>query len=163
MEFKLRREAIDKNIEARTPFKLASTKDADTVLTGEDRGYPAERADEPIRDESYSAGNGTDGGGELHLEGYAVGAGTGGTKEFLNRTSTEIPQIGRAGDGCVEQWAVERLAEAIVDQDAERLVSSANSNGSGKFTRKISGWGRRKTRLQVPVKFRVKRFRRTAV
>ncbi len=110
-EFRLT-EAIDKNIEYRTPYKIVSQDKADTVLTGEITGF-----DENVLTER----TGTDLPRESQLtvivnftwkdrSGHVLVARNG-----FNRSATEIPQIGERAEDA-EQLAVERLAEAIVDQ-----------------------------------------------
>jgi hypothetical protein len=111
-EFRLT-EAIDKNIEYRTPMKIANRKDADSILTGEitqiqenvlTRRYGT---DLPRESELTVVVNFTwkdARSGKILVE----------RKQF-NRTATEIPQIGERVEDA-EQLAVERLAAAIVDQ-----------------------------------------------
>jgi hypothetical protein len=110
-EFRLT-EAIDKNIEYRTPYKLATQDRADTVLTGEIvdifENPLSRRPDTNLPRESQLtvAVNFTwkDRNGHILVE----------RKDF-NRSATEIPQLGeRVVDA--EQLAIERLAAAIVDQ-----------------------------------------------
>jgi len=105
-------EAIDKNIEARTPYKIVSRDKADTVLTGElveiDENVLTQRLGINLPRESQltAAVNFTwkDKNGRILVE----------RKEF-NRSATEIPQIGERVEDA-EQLAIERLAAAIVDQ-----------------------------------------------
>jgi hypothetical protein len=110
-EFRLT-EAIDKNIEARTPYKVSSADKADTVLSGEIVEIPEDVLTRrygtilPRETEIVMAVNFTwkDRNGRLLLE-----------RRYFNRSATEIPQIGeRVVDA--EQLAIERLAAAIVDQ-----------------------------------------------
>jgi hypothetical protein len=110
-EFRLT-EAITKNIEARTPYKVASRDKADTVLTGEivedtanvltkrlGTNLPRETQFTVLVNFTWK-----DRSGRVLVE----------RKDF-NRAATEIPQLGeRAADA--EQMAIERLAAAIVDQ-----------------------------------------------
>jgi hypothetical protein len=111
-EFKLT-EAIDKNIENRTPYKLASTKDADTELTGTivemeqnvltrrvGTILPRETEVVVVVDFTWK---------DLRSGRVIV------ERKNFNRSSTEIMQIGeRVADA--EQLAIERLAAAIVEQ-----------------------------------------------
>lgn len=106
-------EALDKNIEFRTPYKIVGSQDkADTVLTCEivdiqdnvltrrpDTTIPRETQVTIIVNFTWKDRN-----GRLLVE----------RKEF-NRASTEIPQIGERVDDAI-RLAVERLAAAIVDQ-----------------------------------------------
>lgn len=110
-EFRLT-EALDKNIEFRTPYKVTSPDKADTVLTGEivdiTENTLTRRPGTNLPRESQVtvAVNFTwkDRNGRILVQ----------RKEF-NRSSTEIPQLGeRVADA--EQLAIERLAAAIVDQ-----------------------------------------------
>jgi hypothetical protein len=111
-EFRLT-EAIDKNIEYRTPYKLASQKKADTILTGEiidiqenvltrrfGTGLPRESEVTIIVNFQWK---------DLRSGRVIV------DRRAFNRGSTEIPQIGERIEDA-EQLAVERLAAAIVDQ-----------------------------------------------
>ena len=111
-EFRLT-EAIDKNIEYRTPYKIAPRKDADTILTGEIT---------QIQENVLTTRFGTDLPRESELtvvvnftwkdlrSGKILVE-----RRSFNRSATEIPQIGeRVTDA--EQLAIERLATAIVDQ-----------------------------------------------
>lgn len=107
-------EAIAKNIEARTPYKIAPEADADTVLTGE-----IVRIDEVVLTRQYGINLPREtqltvvvnfvwkdlrSNGRILVE----------RKEF-NRSATEIlPLNERVTDA--EQMAVERVAAAIVDQ-----------------------------------------------
>jgi hypothetical protein len=110
-EFRLT-EAIAKNIEARTPYKLASQDKADTVLSGEiveiDESVLTRRTgiNLPRENQITLAVNFTwkDRNGRMLVE-----------RKGFNRSSTEIPQIGERVEDA-EQLAVERLAAAIVDQ-----------------------------------------------
>jgi len=111
-EFKLT-EAIDKNIESRTPFKIASQKDADTVLTGE-----IVSMDENVLTRRFGTGLPRESeitvvvnfqwkdlrSGRVIVE-----------RKSFNRSATEIPQINERIDDA-EQLAIERLAAAIVEQ-----------------------------------------------
>jgi hypothetical protein len=111
-EFRLT-EALTKNIEYRTPYKVIGSRDkADTVLTCEivdiqenvltrrpGTTIPRETQITIIVNFTWKDHN-----GRLLVE----------RKEF-NRSSTDIPQIGERVDDA-EQLAVERLAAAIVDQ-----------------------------------------------
>lgn len=110
-EFRLT-EALGKAIEARTPYKLVSQDRADTVLSGEivdlsedvlTRRYGTLL---PRESQLTVAVNFVwkDRNGRLLAE-----------RRNFNRSATEIPQIGeRVADA--EQLAIERLANAIVDQ-----------------------------------------------
>jgi hypothetical protein len=111
-EFKLT-EAVDKNIEYRTPYKIAARKDADTILTGEivqiQENVLTTRfgTDLPRESELTVVVNFTWKdlrSGKILVE-----------RKSFNRSATDIPQIGeRATDA--EQLAIERLAAGIVDQ-----------------------------------------------
>jgi len=113
-EWELRlQEAVDKNIEARTPSKITSTKNADTLLTGEIVD---------IQESVLTRRSGTTLSRETELtilvnftwKDLRSGRVLLERKHF-NRSATEIPQIGeRVGDA--EHLAIERLAHAIVDQ-----------------------------------------------
>jgi hypothetical protein len=111
-EFKLT-EAIDKNIESRTPYKVASRKSADTVLSGEivdiqenvltrrfGTSLPRETQITVVVNFTWKDLRS----GRILVE-----------RKSFNRSSTEIPQIGERVDDA-EQLAIERLAAAIVDQ-----------------------------------------------
>jgi hypothetical protein len=110
-EFRLT-EAIDKNIEARTPYKIAPREKADTILTGEivdiqERTLTRRLGTNlPRESELTVVVNFTwkDKAGRTIVE----------RKEF-NRSSTEIPQIGERVDDA-EQLAIERVAAGIVEQ-----------------------------------------------
>jgi hypothetical protein len=110
-EFRLT-EALAKNIEARTPYRLVSQDRADTVLSGEiveiaqdvlTRRYGTLL---PRESQLTVAVNFVwkDRNGRLLVE-----------RRSFNRASTEIPQIGERVEDA-EQLAIERLASAIVDQ-----------------------------------------------
>ncbi|MCL2639846.1 MAG: LPS assembly lipoprotein LptE, partial [Phycisphaerales bacterium] len=111
-EFRLQ-EAVDKNIETRTPYKITSTKNADTLLIGEivdiqesvltrRSGTILPRETELIILVNFTWKDLRS--GRVLLE-----------RKHFNRSATEIPQIGeRIGDA--EHLAIERLAHAIVDQ-----------------------------------------------
>lgn len=110
-EFRLT-EAIDKNIEARTPYKIAPQDKADTILSGEilaiQENVLTERQGTNLPRETQLTVivNFTwkDRSGRVLVE----------RREF-NRSSTELPQLGeRVTDA--EQLAIERLAAAIVEQ-----------------------------------------------
>jgi hypothetical protein len=110
-EFRLT-EAIDKNIEARTPYKIAPQDKADTILSGEilaiQENVLTERQGTNLPRETQLTVivNFTwkDRSGRVLVE----------RREF-NRSSTELPQVGeRVADA--EQLAIERLAAAIVEQ-----------------------------------------------
>jgi len=110
-EFRLT-EALDKAIESRTPYKIVSQDKADTVLSGEivniSEDVLSDRYGTVIPRESQLtvAVNFTwkDRSGHVLVE-----------RQSFNRSATEIPQIGeRVVDA--EQLAIERLANAIVDQ-----------------------------------------------
>ncbi len=110
-EFKLT-EALVKNIEFRTPYKVVSQDRADTVLTGEitdiQENVLTRRAGTNLPRETQVTMivNFTwkDRAGRVLVE-----------RKGFNRSSTEIPQLGeRIQDA--EQLALERLAAAIVDQ-----------------------------------------------
>lgn len=106
-------EAIDKNIESRTPFKIAAQDKADTTLTGEiveiDEAVLTRRFGINVPQESELVvvvnftwkDNRT---GRILLE-----------RRKFSRQATELPELGeRVADA--EQLAVERLAGAVVDQ-----------------------------------------------
>jgi hypothetical protein len=105
-------EALKKNIEARTPYKVASQDKADTILTGEIIDDPkttlTRRFDTLLPRESQFT----------VLVNFTWKTRTGKVlterKEF-NRAATEIQQLGEREEDA-EQWAIERLAAAIVDQ-----------------------------------------------
>ena len=110
-EFRLT-EAITKNIELRTPYKVTKQDKADTVLTGEIT---------EIQENVLTERNGTDLPRESQLtvvvnfvwkdrSGRVIVE-----RKGLNRSATEIPQLGESVVDA-EQLAVERLAAAIVDQ-----------------------------------------------
>jgi hypothetical protein len=111
-EFRLT-EAIDKNIEYRTPYKIASRKDADTILTGQivdiQENVLTQRfgTDLPRETELTVVVNFVwkdQRSGKILVE-----------RKSFNRSATEIPQLGeRVVDA--EQMAIEKLAAAIVDQ-----------------------------------------------
>ena len=110
-EFRLT-EAVAKNIEARTPYKIAKQGSADTVLTGEivdiQENVLTRRlgTDLPRETQLTVIVNFTwkDKAGRVIVE-----------RKGFNRSATEIPQIGdRVEDA--QQLAVERMAAAIVDQ-----------------------------------------------
>ncbi|MCL2648107.1 MAG: LPS assembly lipoprotein LptE [Phycisphaerales bacterium] len=111
-EFRLA-EAVDKNIEARTPYKIAYAKNADTLLSGEivdiQEGVLTRRFGTilPRETEITVVVNFT--WKDLRSGRVLV------ERKQFNRSSTEIPQIGERVDDA-EQWAIERLASAIVDQ-----------------------------------------------
>ena len=110
-EFRLT-EAIAKNIEARTPYKVAPRDKADTVLTGEIVDDPENvltrrlGTNLPRESQVTVLVNFTwkDRNGRVLVE----------RKDF-NRSATEIPQLGEREEDA-EQMAIERLAAAIVDQ-----------------------------------------------
>ena len=111
-EFRLT-EAIDKNIEYRTPYKIASKKDADTILTGQivdiQENVLTNRFGTilPRESELTVVVNFVwkdQRSGRILVE-----------RKAFNRSATEIPQLGeRVTDA--EQLAIERLAAGIVDQ-----------------------------------------------
>ncbi len=111
-EFRLT-EAIDKNIEFRTPFKIAARKDADTLLTGEimqiQENILTRRfaTNLPRESELTVVVNFT--WKDLRSGRILV------ERKRFNRQATEIPQIGERVEDA-EQLAIERLAAAIVDQ-----------------------------------------------
>ncbi len=111
-EFRLT-EAIDKNIEYRTPYKIADRKNADTLLTGEIKqvqenvltrrfgtDLPRENELTVVVDFTWKDLRS----GRILVE-----------RKSFNRSATEIPQIGERVEDA-EQLAIERLAAAIVDQ-----------------------------------------------
>jgi hypothetical protein len=110
-EFRLT-EAITKNIELRTPYKVTKQEKADTVLTGEIT---------EIQENVLTERNGTDLPRESQLTvvvNFVWKDRTGRVlveRKGLNRSATEIPQLGENVVDA-EQLAVERLAAAIVDQ-----------------------------------------------
>ena len=110
-EFRLT-EAITKNIEYRTPYKVASEDKADTILSGKitsvDENVLTERTGTILPRESQLTVvvdfTWKDRSGRVLVE-----------RKGFNRSATEIPQLNeRVVDA--EQLAIERLAEAIVDQ-----------------------------------------------
>ncbi len=115
IEFRLT-EAIDKNIEARTPYRLASVKHADSVLTGRvvavqesvlsssfQTNLPQETQVTIVVDFTWK---------DLRTQKILV------RRKSFARASTEIPQIGQQLPDA-EQMAIERLARAIVNQMQE--------------------------------------------
>ena len=110
-EFRLT-EAVVKNIESRTPYKVTKQDHADTVLSGE----IAE-----IQENVLTERTGTDLPRETQLTvvvNFTWKDRTGRViveRKGLNRSATEIPQLGESVVDA-EQLAVERLAAAIVDQ-----------------------------------------------
>ena len=111
-EFRLT-EAIDKNIESRTPYKVVDRKDADSLLTGEIAQIQENvltyrfETDLPRETELTVAVNFT--WKDLRSGKVIV------ERKNFNRSATEIPQIGERVEDA-EQLAIERLAAAIVDQ-----------------------------------------------
>jgi outer membrane lipopolysaccharide assembly protein LptE/RlpB len=111
-EFRLT-EAIDKNIEYRTPYKVVDRKDADSLLSGE-----ITQIEEDVLTNRYQ----TDLPRESQLtvvvnftwKDLRSGRIIVERKKF-NRSATEIPQIGERVEDA-EQLAIERIASAIVDQ-----------------------------------------------
>ena len=110
-EFRLT-EAITKNIEYRTPYKVVSQDKADTVLTGEIQNIEENvltirtATDVPRESQVTVIVNFTwkNRSGRVLVD-----------RKGFNRSATEIPQIGeRVTDA--EQLAVELVAAAIVDQ-----------------------------------------------
>jgi hypothetical protein len=105
-------EAIKKNIESRTPYKVVPQGKADTILSGEiiddSKTVLTRRLGTLLPRESQFT----------VLVNFTWKDRTGRTlverKEF-NRAATEIPQLGERAEDA-EQWAIERLAAAIVDQ-----------------------------------------------
>ena len=110
-EFRLT-EAVAKNIEARTPYKVAPRDKADTILTGEIIDDPENvltrrlGTNLPRETQVTVLVNFTwkDRTGRVLVE----------RKDF-NRSATEIMQLGEREEDA-EQMAIERLAAAIVDQ-----------------------------------------------
>ncbi len=111
-EFRLT-EAIDKNIEFRTPYKISRERPADTVLSGEivdiqenvlTRRFgtilPRENQVTVVVNFTWRDART----GRVLVE-----------RRGFNRSSTEIPQTQERVDDA-EQLAIERLAAAIVDQ-----------------------------------------------
>ncbi|HEY4330438.1 MAG TPA: LPS assembly lipoprotein LptE [Phycisphaerae bacterium] len=105
-------EAVAKNIEYRTPYKIANQDKADTILTGElvdieenvltrrlGTDLPKETQFTAIVDFTWKDRN-----GHVIVD-----------RKNFNRSSTEILQLGERPDDA-EQLAIERLAAAIVDQ-----------------------------------------------
>lgn len=111
-EFRLT-EALDKNIEARTPFKIAPESDADTILSG-----TIVKIEESVLTRRYGLNLPQE--SQLTIVVNFVWKDTRNgriiveRKEFA-RAATEIPQLNeRVMDA--EQSAIERTAAAIVDQ-----------------------------------------------
>lgn len=111
-EFRLT-EAIDKNIESRTPFKIAPEGEADTILSG-----AIVKIDESVLTRRYGLNLPQE--SQLTVVVNFVWKDTRNgriiveRKEFA-RSATEIPQLNeRVMDA--EQLAIERAAAAIVDQ-----------------------------------------------
>jgi len=110
-EFRLT-EAVEKNILARTPYNIVKQDRADTVLTGEivdiQENVLTRRLGTDIPRETqvtiFVNFTWKDRTGRVLLE-----------RKAFNRSTTEIPQIGERIEDA-EQLAVERLAQAIVDQ-----------------------------------------------
>ena len=111
-EFRLT-EAIDKNIEYRTPYKISPLNKADTVLTGEivdisenvlTRRYGADLPRETQLTVVVNFVWKDLRSGKILVE-----------RKSFARAATEIPQIGERVDDA-QQWAIEKLAAAIVDQ-----------------------------------------------
>jgi hypothetical protein len=111
-EFRLT-EAIDKNIEFRTPYKIASQKNADTVLTGDiidiQENVLTRRFGTELPRESEVTILVNFQWKDLRSGRVIV------DRRAFNRSATEIPQIGERIDDA-QQLAIERLAAAIVDQ-----------------------------------------------
>lgn len=104
-------EALKKNIEYRTPYKVSASK-PDTILSGEivsiqedvltqrlGTNLPRETQVTVVVNFTWKDHN-----GRTLVE-----------RKNFNRSSTEIPQIGERVEDA-EQLAIERLASAIVDQ-----------------------------------------------
>jgi hypothetical protein len=104
-------EAVKKNIEARTPFKVVTDK-GDTILSGE-------IVDDP--ENVLTRRLGTNLPREVQVTvrvNFTWKERTGRVlveRKNFNRTATEIPQLVESADDA-EQLAIERLAAAIVDQ-----------------------------------------------
>ncbi len=134
IEFRLT-EAIDKNIEYRTPYKLAARQDADTLLTGE-----IVRVEENVLTRRFGTNLPRE--SELTIvvnftwKDLRSGRVIVERKNF-NRYATEIPQIGERVDDA-EQLAVERLATAIVDQMQSDWGDGAGGNSSTQATTGVS-------------------------
>jgi hypothetical protein len=111
-EFKLT-EAIDKNIEYRTPYKIVPQNQADTILTGEivniQEAVLTRRFGTILPRESQIT---------VVVNFTWRDARTGRVlldRRSFNRSATEIPQLDERVEDA-EQLAIERLAEGIVDQ-----------------------------------------------
>jgi hypothetical protein len=111
-EFRLT-EAIDKNIEYHTPYKVVARKDADSLLTGEIYQIQENlltnrfQTDLPRETQLTIVVNFTWKdlrSGKIIVE-----------RKNFNRSATEAPQIGERVEDA-EQLATERIAAAIVDQ-----------------------------------------------
>jgi hypothetical protein len=105
-------EAVKKNVEARTPYRVAAQGKADTILSGEILDDPKTVLTRRLgtllpRESQFTVlVNFTwkDRTGKVLVE----------RKEFT-RSATDIQQLGERAEDA-EQWAIERLAAAIVDQ-----------------------------------------------
>jgi len=110
-EFRLT-EAIAKNIEFRTPYKVVSQDKADTILSGKitsvDENVLTERTGTILPRETQLTVvvdfTWKDRSGRVLVD-----------RKGFNRSATEIPQLNERVEDA-EQLAIERLAAAIVDQ-----------------------------------------------
>jgi hypothetical protein len=105
-------EALKKNIESRTPYKVVSQDKADTILSGEivdDPKITLTRRSGILlpRESQFTV-----------LVNFTWKTRTGTVlvdRKDFNRAATEIQQLGEREEDA-EQWAIERLAAAMVDQ-----------------------------------------------
>ncbi len=106
-------EALCKNIEYRTPYKIANEKNADTVLSG-----TIISVDEQVLTTRYQTSLPRESQVVITVDFTWKDARSGRVlveRKRFNRSATEIPQINeRVTDA--EQLAVERTAAAVVDQ-----------------------------------------------
>jgi hypothetical protein len=107
-------EAVKKNIEARTPWKVVSAN-GDTVLSGE-------ILDDPENVLTRRLGTNLPRELQVTVRANFTWKERSGrvlvTRKDFNRTATEIPQLSESAEDA-EQLAIERLAAAIVDQMQE--------------------------------------------
>ncbi len=112
LEFRLT-EAIDKNIESRTPYRLAPMNQADTELTG-----TIETVTEGVLSNSFQTNLPQETQITLVVNFTWRNLRTGAVlsrRVNFAASSTEIPQIGQQLPDA-EQMAVERMAKAVVNQ-----------------------------------------------
>lgn len=111
-EFRLT-EAIAKNLEARTPYRLAAQERADTVLSGE-----IVAIDETVLTRRYGSNLPRETQLTIVVDFTWTDLRSGRVlvkRAKFNRSATELPQLSeRVTDA--EQWAIEKTAAAIVEQ-----------------------------------------------